>query len=693
MKFSYEWIKELSGTSLAATAAADLLSAKAFEVESVDGDVMDIKILPNRPDCLSHLGIARELCALEGRRFTAPAYEFHVGKHPAVSIEVQDTGGCPRFSALVVNGVTVGPSPKWLASRLEAVGLRSINNVVDVTNYVMLELGQPMHAFDLQKADTLVIRRGREGERIRALDEARTEYPLNSDTLVVADAQRPLSIAGIKGGADSGITDTTTRVLLEAANWDPVVIRATSRRLGLRTDASVRFSYGVDPNLTAAALVRAGQLLAKSAGGTVDGPVVDVYPHPRVARSLMLDPAYARSLLGLDIGDAQIRGILESLGFDVEEHERILKVTVPTRRIDVEGAEDLIEEVGRLYGYDAIPSAAPLLAAYDEKSWVHEDAEGIAWDEQAFIRERSAIGHLMAGAGYSEVYNYAFLSDELKELLQAGDMQELAQPLSPEYRWLRRTLVPRLLVNARDNLRFFDDARLFETGHVWDHVGDGRESARLGLVIAQRSSRGELFYEIKGAVDLLLEHLGVADYYFDDKAPLAWDAAAVNATSSGKQALIRLEGDGHVIGFVGAVSGRVAAGLKLKGTAAVAELCLRSLVRHAQREREFEPLPKYPSVVRDIAVLVDQGVKVDDILQVATDAGGDIVEDVDVFDIFLPTGKEKVKTEGDTPEYGKSVAFHVIFRAADRTLRDDEVAVAEAAIKAALQENLGAQVR
>lgn len=693
MKFSYEWIKELSGTSLSPQAAAELLSAKAFEVESIEDDVMDIKILPNRPDCLSHLGIARELCALEGRRFAAPHYEFTIGQHPAVSITVQDPEGCPRFSALVVDKVKVGPSPAWLKDRLEQLGLRSINNVVDVTNYVMLELGQPMHAFDLQKVDGLVIRRARAGERVRALDEARTEYALTPDMLVVADTMKPLSVAGIKGGADSGISDDTTRVLLEAASWDPVDIRATSRALGLRTDASVRFAYGVDPNLTAAALTYAAQLLKRAGAGSADGAIIDVYPKPRIAHAVMFDPAYARSLLGADIGDAQMRGILESLGFDVHDAENGYKVTVPTRRMDVEGPEDLAEEIARLYGYDAIPSVAPVVSAYDDTTWVHEDAEGIAWDEYGFVRERSAITRLLAGAGYSEVYNYAFLSDELKELLNISELHELAQPLSADYRWLRRTLVPRLLLNARDNLRFFDQVRLFETGHVFDHIGTGRESARLGLVLAAKGNDKQLFYELKGVIDLLLERLGVTDYYFDDAEPMAWDSGAVNATTKGQQALIRLEGDGHVIGFIGAVSSRITGGLKLKGGAVIAELCLRSLIRHAQREREFEPLPKYPSVMRDIAILVDQGVKIDDILDTAQDAGGDIVEDVDVFDIFVPTGKEKIKAEGDTPEYGKSVAFHVIFRAADRTLTDKEVAVAEAAIKAALQEKLGAQIR
>ena len=691
MKFSWQWLRELSGTSLDATKAAELLSAKSFETVASD-DVLDIDVLPNRPDCLSHLGVARELCALENMRFAAPSYEYETAAHPGVAVTVQGADACPRFSALIVRGVKVGPSPKWLTAHLETCGLRSINNIVDVTNYVMLELGQPMHAFDLRKVEKLVIRRAKKGERVRALDEARTEYELDPSVMVVADASRALSIAGIKGGADSGITDDTTDVLLEAANWDPGVIRAASRKLGLRTDASVRFSYGVDPNLTAPSLVRAGELLAKSAGGQADGDIIDVYPKPLAPWQIPLDPEHARRLLGADIGTPQMRGILTSLGFESEDRGGKLIVTVPTRRSDARTPEDLIEEIGRIHGYDRIPSAVPVLPVYDPKAWVHGETDR-AWDEYDVIRERNAIANLLVGAGYSEVFNYSFLSDELHGLLDPKGLDELAEPQSAEYRWLRRSLVPRLVVNLRDNLRFADEVRIFESGHTFGRIGEGKEPLRLGLALAKRSGDTDAFYELKGAVDLLLQRLGIDDVYYDDAEPFPWDAGAVNATATGRRAVVRIEGEQTILGFIGAVSGRIAEAMKLKGSAVVAELDLRTVIEEAEQENEFEPLPKYPSVIRDISVLVEQGVKVDDILQTAEDAGGDIVTDVDVFDIFLPTGEEKLKAEGDTPEYGKSVAFHVVFRAPDRTLTDKEVDVAEAAIKTALQEELDAQIR
>lgn len=683
MKFSYDWIKELSGVSLDAKDAAELLTAKAFEVKEASDGVFDIDVLPNRPDALSHLGVARELSALTGKRFVAPAYEWQVSERPSKDVVIQDPEACPRYSGLVVRGLKVGPSPAWLAERLLQCGMQSINNVVDVTNYVMLELGQPLHAFDLSLVDKIIVRRAKKGEQLQALDDARTLYELDDTMLVIADSKKPVAIAGIKGGAGTGISANTTEVMLEAANFQPESIRATSRALNLRTDASIRFGYGVDPNLTAPALMRAAELLKKVAGGNPESGIIDMYPSPHREAEVMLDPQYARSLLGVQIGDAQIRSILESLGFEVSESsESRWKIIVPTRRSDVRDPEDLIEEIGRVYGYDAIPSVAPLLPIFDEHSWVREDAAA-AWDEYAFIRERAALCRVLVGAGYSEVYNYVFLSDELKELLKFDGLRELALPQSSDYRWLRTSLVPRLLISARDNLRFTDEVRLFETGHVFDRIGEGKESNRLGVLLATKVNSAQPFYELKGVVDLLLERLGVSDAYYDDADPMEWNAGAVNATLPGHRALIRNE-DGKVLGFLGVVHGRIADALKLKGHTVIAELDVRALVELAQQEREFEPLPKYPSVVRDIAVMIPIDTKIDDILQVIEDADASgLVQDVDVFDIFEPTGKEKLK----------SVAFHIVYRSEEHTLTDKEASEAEAAIKSALQEKLSAKIR
>jgi len=693
MKFSFDWIRELSGTTLSIEDAAVLLSSKAFEavVSDVQG-VLDIDILPNRPDALSHLGVARELSALTGSRFAVPTYEWRVSETPAKEINIHDAEACLRYSGLVVRGITVGPSPKWLAQRLAQCGQQSINNVVDVTNYVMLELGQPMHAFDLALLDRIDVRRAKVGETLTALDEARTKYVLDETMLVITDGETPVALAGIKGGVGTGISDATTEVFLESANFSAQSVRATSRALGLRTDASIRFGYGVDPNLTAPALMRAAQLLHQVAGGQADSGIVDVYPSPIGERTISLDPAYARSLLGVNLQESQMRSILQSLGFEVETDKNNLSVVVPTRRSDVVGQEDLIEEIGRVFGFDSIPSVAPLLPVYGVHSWVRED-EAVVWDEYAFMRERGAIGRLLVGVGYSEVFNYAFLSDEMKSILKLDGLRELAQPQSPEYRWLRTSLVPRLIINARDNLRYSDSVQLFETGHVFSSIGEGKEHNRLGLIVAHHSASRELFYELKGAVSLMLERLGITDAYFDDAEPFSWDGGAVNATLPGRRALIR-DGNDNILGFIGSMYGRIAEAFKLKGSAAIAELDLRGLVARAQQEREFEPLPKYPGVTRDIAVLVQADTKIDSIIQTVQDADSKgFIQDVDVFDIFVPTGKEKIEEEGDKPNYGKSVAFHVLLRSDERTLTDKDADGVEAEIRKALQEKLGARIR
>ncbi len=690
MKFSWDWIQELSGTTLTREDAAALLNAKAFEtVVSADAGVLDIDILPNRPDAVSHLGVARELAALTNQRFAAPSYEWHVSEQSFTRVSVQDSEACPRYSALVVKNVKVGPSPSWLKERLEMCGLNSINNVVDVTNYVMLELGQPMHAFDAEHIDNIVVRRAKAGETLTALDAARTQYALDESMLVIADGEKAVALAGVKGGAGTGISDTTTDILLEAANFNPESVRATSRKLGLRTDASIRFSYGVDPNLTAPSLMLAAQLLAKVAGGTTDRGIIDVYPTPVTERTVILDPAYARSLLGVDIGDAQMRSILQSLGFGATGHDSSIAVTVPTRRSDVTGPEEVIEEIGRVYGFDSIPSTSPVLPIYGEHSWVREDSQ-VVWNEAAFMRERSAIGRIVAGAGYSEVYNYAFLSDELKNVFGLDKLYELEQPLSREYAFLRPSLLNRMVLNVRDNFRYFDTVRLFETGHRFPFGKP--EGSRLAIVLASKTGSEELFYELKGVVDLLGERLGIAGLWYDDAPPFAF-GTLMGWCQPGRAAEVKTEG-GSALGVVGLLKKSIAEQLKVKGTIAVAEFDLSALIEHAQQDREFEPLPKYPDVVRDIAVKVSNDIKIDDILDVidATETQG-LVRDVDVFDIFVPTGKEKLKAEGDTPEYGKSVAFHIIMRSDERTLTDKDADAVVAAISAALQEKLDALVR
>lgn len=693
MKYSLSWLKELSGVGVT-DEVVSLLNAKACEVKEVSGDVLDADILPNRPDLLSHVGMARELCALTGASFNARDGAVSAGAGD-VPVEISDASACTRYSGLVVRGVRVGPSPDWLAGRLQSLGAKSINNVVDVMNIVMLETGQPLHAFDLAKLQGgIQVRRAKKGEHIKVLDDAGTEFTLTPDVPVIADRSGPVAIAGIKGGASTAVSDDTKDIFVEAACFVPAAIRMASRSLNLRTDASVRFSYGTAPELTVMALARASELLKEVAGGTADGSAADVYPHPRHPVHMVLDSGYVRSLLGADVSGDHISSILSGLGFGIEveppsEVQPRMKVIVPYWRLDISRSEDLVEEVGRMFGYENIPATAPVVRAFDERQWVKEEAE-VPWDGYEFIRERQAFGRLLAGAGFSEAYNYSFISDELKNAFGLTKIHELAGPQSGEFKYLRPSLLCRLALSVRENFRYADSVRLFETGHRFP---TGKpETSRIAIVLGNRKGDAELFYELKGVVDLLHEQMGIPDIVYDDTPPFAFETL-MGWCAPGRGAEVKT-GDGQPLGVVGILNPAIANRLKVKGTLAFAEFDLKALIGHAQKEREYEPLPKYPAVVRDISMLLNDDVRISRVLEViqSADASG-LVRDVDVVDIFVPTGKEKLKPEGDTPEYGRSVAVRIVYRSDERTLTDEEVAKAENVIKKALVDELDAQIR
>ena len=692
MKFDYQWIQELSGIDTPAQEAASLLNAKACETEDLGDGLFDCDILPNRPDLLSHVGLARELAALSGKQFNGPDSDALASGQGSVSVHIEDGSACTRYSGLIVRGVRVGPSPEWLRNRLERVGVGSVNNVVDVVNYLMLEIGQPMHAFDLARlSGGIVVRRAKRGERLVALDDARTEYELDEDTLVIADDSGPVAIAGIKGGVTTAVSEDTRDVFLEAAVFDSSIVRAGSTKLGLRTDASVRFSYGVSTGLPLIALMRAAAMLTELAGGTADAQAVDAYPKPWHSVKLTVSTAYTGSLLGADIKVNDMVAILSRLGFSVHASDHTLEVSVPQWRLDIERQEDLVEEIGRVHGYNEIEAVPPVVHAYDERSWVRDD-EDVPWDEYGHIRERQNFMRLLASDGFSEVYNYAFYSDELVDKLGLDHLHELALPQSSHYRWLRTSLVPRLLLVVRDNLRFEKNVRLMETGHVFDHLG-GLESTRLALATVGPGTGEDRFYELKGAVDHLAAELGITDLWFDDAEPFFADAAVLALTARGRCANIK-DKNGKMLGFIGQVAPNAAASLRIKHAGAVVELDLRALVRHAQAEREYEPLPKYPAVERDISMFVSDEVRVRQILEAihAADEAG-LVRDVDVMDIFVPTGDEKLAPEYSRHEYGKSIAVRIVFRSDERTLTDEEVTVVEDTIKRALQDRVDARVR
>lgn len=631
MKFSYNWLQSFFIKPLPKPRElADLLTFHSFEVEEVKKRgadwVLEIAILPNRAhDCAGHQEIAREIAAILKRPFKLVDYskkiKFFSGQTgDLVKVEVRDKDLCPRYSARAVIEVKVGPSPRWMAERLEACGLRPINNIVDIANYVMLETGQPMHAFDVDKllGRKIVVRRAGKGERIVTLDEGK--YDLDESILVIADAQNPVGIAGIKGGKESGIGQNTKTVVLEAANFDYRAIRRASRQLKLTTDASWRFERELDPCLTEEVDL-AAYLMQELAGGKVLRGKIDFYPKKVRPRKIILETAKAECLLGVKIAPKEIVDILRRLGFEAEATGDRLSVTVPTRRLDVVSPEDLIEEIGRIYGLEKIPGRLPSAVLAPAK-------------QRDFLFYQNKVKEILSGFGFDEVYNYSFISGA-EEGVDKTRLIELANPISAEQRYLRSDLTTNLIKNIAANEKNFAAMGLFEIGKVFQKEKDRLTEQKKVAVAALP----EDFYRLKGVIDALLGKLGISDVWYDDEFERRENFYQKAEVKVGDQ----------LLGWLGKN---------------VFELDFDRLVTLATEERIYAPPSKYPAVIRDIALLVEPETKISEVLNLIEIAGGELVRDVDLFDIYEEEGLADGK---------KSLAFRIVYQSDERTLTDKEV--------------------
>lgn len=682
MKFSLNWIKQFADIKQPPEKLAELLTLKTAEIEDLEKKGKDVilnaKILPNRGDLLSHFGLAREILAIGGKFIKYPAQapeEFKSLRiERLISAKVVNGKACPRYSLRIIDGVKVGPSPDWLKQSLEALGLRPINNIVDAANYVMLELGQPLHAFDYSKiaGPEIIVRNAKKGERIKILDEAGTDYELSDDVLIIADAEKPLAIAGIKGGRGSEITSATARIVIESANFSPRLIRQTSEKLRLRTDASLRFSYGLDVNLTLLALDKAASLIQNLAGGRTAYGVVDVYPKRVRPSKLAVTKGQIDSLIGLNIDSSRIIEAMTALGMTVEETAEKFIITTPTFRLDIKTAEDVIEEIARIYGYENIKSRPPLVLAYKEKGSQEEQ------ENQRTLSARELMRDILKGLAFSETYNYSFIGDELKEVLALADAPEIANPASHHFKYLRTGLLPGMIWAAKSNARFRAEQKLFEFGKVFGQKGEAvMESEELAALV----TGGQTFWQIKGLMESFLKQLGITDFSFVEGQP----AAGARIFHPGRHALIKI-GDSPV-GELGEINPASQKALGLKGGIGIGMFRFEftDLVKAFEREIEFEPIPKFPSIIRDISVLVSSGVKISQILNAIEEQNKDgLIKDVDVFDIF---------EDEDGRNQKKSVAFHVIYRADDRTLSDTEAKALEDKVVATLKEKFDAEIR
>ncbi len=658
--------------------------AKALALEDV---LLEVNVTPNRPDALSHVGIAREVAAALGTKVRLPVSRLAEGGGPAadaVKVRIEAPDRCARYAARVVEGVRIGPSPGWLARRLEACGVRSISNVVDATNFVLLELGHPLHAFDLDKVAgrEIVVRTARPGEKIVTLDGK--ERALAPEDLLIADRDRGSALAGVMGGGDSEISAGTTRVLLESAWFEPSTIRRTSRRHGLKTEASTRFERGADPGMVVPALDRCAALIAELAGGTVRSGVVDAHPRkiaPALVRLRWHRPA---EILGMDVPREETRRILGGLAFAERASDAEgATFVVPSWRVDVSIEEDLVEEIVRTKGYDAIPETLPANAV---------GTPAVPFEAEAFARIRAAL----EAAGFAEAVNFSFVAPrELEPFgrsVVTGDGTgsalgiALKNPISAELSVMRTTLVPSLLRNVAYNRRQrVEDLRLYEIARVYFPAPDPESPSTellqvAGVLSGRRSPAGWNvagdpldFYDAKAAVSGILESLGVRARWRERGD--AWLHPRSSAT------VLAVDGE-DVIGGVGELHPKVAAAFDLPRGVLAFELHLHALLKGARLVPQYRPIPRLPAVLRDLAVVVDDAVTAASVEALVREEP--LVDGVSLFDVYrgapLPAGK-------------KNLALAISYRAADRTLTDPEADAAHGRIVTRLTEKLGAELR
>lgn len=635
----------------------------------LDDAVLDIEVTPNRPDFLSVIGVAREVSAATGVPFVAPDTSFEASDasaEDAIRLEVLDTERCPRYLARVLEGVPTVASPLAVQARLTAAGMRPISAAVDATNYVMLEIGQPLHGFDLDRVagPAISVRRATEGERMTTLDEV--ERTLSSDDLLICDADGPVAIAGVMGGTSSEVGDDTTRILLEAATFERGGVQRTRRRMGLSTEASMRFERGVDPEAPPVAADRACRLLRGWTGASVRSGVVEVGGAPQ-RRRVQVRSARASSLLGYEVTPAEARSVFDALGMTVSGGDDVIEVEVPGYRVDIEREADLIEEIVRVQGYEEVPSALPSVT----------QAGGVPAAYALVDRTRDAL----VRAGLREVRQIPFVSSIDLTVSGSDTPVPVRNPLAAEEGHLRTALLPGLLRTARRNIsRSVRGVALFEVGTVFRLLADGtaEERRRVGLVLVgdvdrswSSADRSVDALDAKGAVEVLMREMGVG-----------WTAGESPADAFHPARSASVMVGGATIGAFGELHPRVAARFELQGRIAVAELDLAPL--DVDLETTVQDLPRFPPIRRDLAFVVSADVVQAALERAIREAGSPLVDAVELFDRF---------TGAPLAEGQVSLAYAVDFRVSDRTLTDAEADEAVVRISERVASELGGALR
>lgn len=644
------------------------------EILELDGEVIEFEITPNRPDCLSMVGMARETAATLNKKLKYPDVEIKNEVddiHEYLNgIEVIDKNLCKRYYARVVKDIKINPSPLWLQMRLIEAGVRPINNIVDITNYVMLELGQPLHAFDLDKVEDklIIIRRAKTEEKITTLDTA--ERKLSDNDLIIADSKKPIGIAGVMGGLESEVTNDTGVILIESANFDGRSVRLTSKRVGLRTEASARFEKNLDANIAKMACNRACQLIEEVGAGTVVKGYIDIYKEKAPEKVVVLRIERVKRLLGIDIEKEKMINILNSLELNSEINEDKIRVNIPTYRQDLELEADLIEEIGRIYNFEQI-KPQPLRGSLTrgEKSTDRN------------IKDKAK--NILLALGLNEITTYSFISPKAYDKINLPEESikrkyvKLINPLGEDYSVMRTTLIPNMLEVLSRNFNYgVDKAYAFEIGNIFvpkeipiKTLPYENKTLCLGMY-------GEIdFFDIKGVLEELFNRIGINnyDFYRETNHSVFHPGRCANIIFSDSLA-----------GVVGEVHPDVLKNYGIKEKVYMAEINFEKVILNCNFEKKYKPLPKYPAIDRDLAIVVNDEILVSELEKIIWENGNDLVDKVDLFDVYI--GKQ-------IPKGKKSVAYSISYRSMLKTLTDDEVTKVHDKIISELKDKFNAELR
>lgn len=679
MLISYKWLKDYVDVTLPPEKLAELFTLSGLSVAGVkkhgDDHVIEIEVTSNRPDWLSYTGVARELAAVAGSNLKAQSADISGTRVSdfRIPIKIDEPKLCHRYTGRVIKNVKVAPSPSWLKEKVEAMGLRPVNNIVDITNFCLFETGEPMHAFDLDKlkGPEIFVRRAKKGEKITGIDGQ--EKTLEESMLVISDKERPVAIAGVMGGANTEVTDLTKNILLEAASFDPISIRRTARKLATATESSYRFERKIDIDNIIYSSDRAVKLILELAGGEL-GELVDLGEKASVKRNITLRYSKLNNTLGLDIPKPQTDKILNALGLKtVSSTNEKIEVEIPHLRGDLESEIDLIEEVARIFGYDKIPVTIPGIVEQP----VRRPAEDI-------IENKSRA--VLTGMGFSEILTYSLFGKKFiqAEGLAADKIVEVVNPLSSEQEVMRPSLLPGMLNSILWNInRKSKDLKLFEIGSIYIKEGDDKfaEKCCLSMGMTGQVSTGVLggsrtcdFFDLKGAIEVLFEEVGITAFDLKDASDPRFSA----------HARASIEINGESVAILGEVSQKVLSNFDIKDKVFAAVIDLEKVFKSANLDKHFKELPKYPAVSRDISILAGKEIANAAIITTIKDAAGAILKDVKLIDRY--TGKQ-------VPDGKASLTYRLEYQDLKKTLEDKDVTLAHSKVVQALENKLGAKQR